>query len=328
MDLASRRSYKEASLFVRSKSDYTMEWISLDCSAKQATLADSNLFDIFRLESAAPSEKHPSLVCVAGPRKKTLLGHSRSTSTLLDIHTKPGSNRYIVESHWNLGDDPLKPTSSSLHSRKHEIQTHTLAWTVNHRPQPIIGELHRRLVFPFCQSVCFIFDRMEESEALALELLRWFNAPRATLNEPSLPDLSIVFLDCDSGKAGPYFMQKTQSSSLDELQGRLSHIFRSVSILGQTTDRATILEARESDISLQHLGAFFRRATAHFSNTIVEPFDFARASRLCRPVSPSFLQHVERLLFQADLNLDVHGFPVSIISSCIMMDAYPPGMFS
>jgi len=305
-----------------------MEWISLDCSAKQATLADSNLFDIFRLESAAPSEKHPSLVCVAGPRKKTLLGHSRSTSMLLDIHTKPGSNRYIVESHCNLGDDPLQPTSSSLHSRKHEIQTHTLAWTVNHWPQPIIGELHRRLVFPFCQSVCFIFDRMEESEALALELLRWFNVPRATLNEPSLPDLSIVFLDCDSEKAGPYFIQKTQSSSLDELQGRLTHIFRSVSILGQTTNRATILEARESDISLQHLGAFFRRAAAHFSNTIVELYDFARASRLCRPVSPSFLQHVERLLFQADLNLDVHGFPVSVISSCIMMDTYSPGMFS
>ena len=169
---------------------------------------------------------------------------------------------------------------------------------------------------------------MEESEALALELLRWFNVPRATLNEPSLPDLSIVFLDCDSEKAGPYFMQKTQSSSLDELQGRLSHIFRSVSILGQTTDRATIFEARESDISLQHLGVFFRRAAAHFSNTIVETYDFAWASRLCRPVSPSFLKHVERLLFQADLNLDVHGFPVSVISSCIMMDAYPLGMFS
>jgi hypothetical protein len=169
---------------------------------------------------------------------------------------------------------------------------------------------------------------MEESEALAHELLRWFNAPRATLNEPSLPDLSIVFLDCDSEEARLYFMQKTESTSLDELQVRLSHIFRSVSIIGQTTGRATLLEARESDISLQHLGAFFRCAAAHFSNTIVEPYDFARASRLCRPVSHSFAQHVERLLFQADLNLDVHGFSVSVISSCIMMDAYPPGMFS
>jgi hypothetical protein len=90
------------------------------------------------------------------------------------------------------------------------------------------------------------------------------------------------------------------------------------------SERVQKLRLRErSAFSALHFETLFHAACEHFAEDVDRPFSFVRASRLQNPVSPDLSFHLHTFLRLAiPESID---FSVSIVSSALNLDSYPPG---
>ena len=78
--------------------------------------------------------------------------------------------------------------------------------------------------------------------------------------------------------------------------------------------------------SATHLSALFRRAIAHFAQTIREPFNILQAARYGMEVKPDLAQHVEHVMILGRKHQLPDSVLLSVMASSILLDAYPPRM--
>lgn len=73
--------------------------------------------------------------------------------------------------------------------------------------------------------------------------------------------------------------------------------------------------------------AFFKYATDHFGRSTREPFDFVKALRLLNPIALDLDTHLSNFLKHIKLPEELTDFAVPMITSSLLLDYYPPGIY-
>jgi hypothetical protein len=80
--------------------------------------------------------------------------------------------------------------------------------------------------------------------------------------------------------------------------------------------------------SMIHVAAFFDAALRQFAASPLQTFDFIRCSREERPVSLSFQHHLSTFMSLCSENNLPENIPWDFIASVIILDSFPPDMYS
>ncbi|KAH0566425.1 hypothetical protein GP486_000173 [Trichoglossum hirsutum] len=75
-----------------------------------------------------------------------------------------------------------------------------------------------------------------------------------------------------------------------------------------------------------HMTAFFKQACIHFAQTLKEPLNLVRASRLGNPVSGDLEGHLINFLKGLRSPTELMDFGAPMIASAFLLDNYPPNM--
>ena len=83
-------------------------------------------------------------------------------------------------------------------------------------------------------------------------------------------------------------------------------------------------EDRRTLFSATHFAAFLKYAYRHFLETVDEPFNFIRASRIYNPIALNLAEHLSNFLKYIKSTNELTKFAVLITASSLFLDNYPP----
>lgn len=231
----------------------------------------------------------------------------------------------------------------------HEIFWRPLSWTnqsgkeltPENVAENVAENVLARLLAPFTDVICIFssdFGGLVGVGGLLEALMRKGNA--STLPQVVRP---IVFVVMDSAAIPPHANLIAKQFLLEMLHfnGEISAYFSNLTVLHISPRKPQALldhilpaveemqrrrkEARYL-FSLEHFSALFKHACDHFSNTITEPVDFVKFSRLRNPIPQAFPQHLAELLGQMSTETEITNSGVPLIASSLFLDSNPPGM--
>jgi hypothetical protein len=252
------------------------------------------------------------------------------------------------------GDFPTHQTPNRTipTDRCHEITLGTLP-TLSlgpvRGPQDAADQIYFRLLSPFTDVFCFFAADLGGLKPIAQRIASWLdNSQPSTLPTTTHSQIIIVTEASEPELQESRLMDRFLRLLYQETNRDLSTHFAGVRILtllplGAVSTRARHRRLKEclmdaSDqvrsarmdsgtlFSAHHLAAFLRYACSHFAQTLKEPFDFIRTSRLDNPPAVDLENHLTNFLLKIKTPQELKSFAAPLISSCLLMDSYPPDM--
>lgn len=211
--------------------------------------------------------------------------------------------------------------------------------------------IYGRLMFLFSDVICIFADDIGGLESVAAYITAWVKIGSAS----SLPQIirpRVVIVQTEENLAA------TQSVlELEELQfclevenkQRRTEVFSSITLLRLQGAHLSSLARhqrlkdvllKETDISRHfrleekvlfsatHFEAFFRQAMTHTAQSLAEPFDFIKSSRINNEIGMDYQIHLSSFVRLGRVNHLSSDMLTFIMASSILMDAYPPRMHS
>jgi hypothetical protein len=320
-------------------------WLSFHGKEEIVFRHASTLSDIVTSLNA-PAEKIPSLVFLHGDRSDaSLMNHVLPSARKRAARQEPPGLCLQLDSDTAFSDHPTFIAHSSIPDKTtltpepltatcHRHTMRELQWTVPSLAEAV-DNLHRRLIRPFADVLCFFSSGDHDLEYLVDAIVPWLEM--GDVPEPSSvyrPRLLLVAASSERRTASSIeaHLSELLLSRVKQPEGDfLSYI--SVYVKNGSKQRLRDCIKREADLARNlrsqkhtllnavHFDLLFRHACDHFVNT-KEPFDLLAASRLHRPVPAGLQTYLADLLTSVDTYGDITAFVAPFVATCLVLDNY------
>lgn len=328
---------------------------------QSANTGESQLRDGGRMkriiqEMPRPVAQYPSIIFFMGQKaKNTALrelfpynnikrGRRDGFANLRMDNTTISSDQPI----WFADSDPFtRVTPTCGTATCHESSTYPIRWasSLNHS---IFDIVHARVFFLFTDVICIFADDFDGLESIAKRLVTWVSIGNASSLSRLVRPRVIIITSADG--ASPthdlletedfrFFLRQQSHEDImecfssislfylpgDHLSPLAQHRPLKENILGQAEEMRKIRSSSQNLFSAVHLDSFCQQALLHTAETITQRFSFIHAARedtALKGLTEHLINFTE-LCAQVKLPYDTLA---SHIASCILMDAYPPGM--
>jgi len=305
----------------------------------------------------------PRLFVLVGNSAKTLaLRELTSAKTLkksasrrghgeIHLHIDPSSTFSDGPVLLAEGDFPSNQTPSKAIPADgcHEITLKPLPSSVRGLQDAAADQIYFRLLSPFTDVFCFFAVDLGGLKPIAQRIASWLdNIQPSTLPPTTHSQIIIVTEAPDPELQESRLLNRFLQLLYAETKRDLSTHFAGVRILTLLPPGAISTQARHRRLkeclmnasdqvgaarmesgtlfSAHHFAAFLRYACSHFAQTIKEPFDFIKASRLDNPPAVDLEYHLTNFLLKIRTPQELKSFAVPLISSSLLLDSYPPDM--
>ena len=307
-------------------------------------------------EMTHPDTQYPSLMLFLGSRSKDAALRELYPNNNLRRGYRNGIVNLRLDSATISAELPiLFADGNSQHTvphrlgmtQCHEQTTISLAW----RTDDALLRLYARLVAPFTDVICIFADDFDGLENVASFLVRWVKVEDpSTLPQAIRPRVVIVTREEENGATYNILELEDFRHVFDQGDARIrAEIFSDVWIMHLAGDHVSPLarhrrlkEVLMGEVekarcrrlehrvlfSAVHFNAFFRHAIDHVAASITEPFDFIASSRLSNDLTDDYRDHVRNFISLGKDFFVSYKSLTSFLASSILMDAYPPRIYS
>jgi hypothetical protein len=321
-------------------------WLALHGTGNVLLSHASTLSDIIA-SLDMPATKTPSLVVILGNAGRgTLLADALPAIRKHIRDEASGGVSLQLDPATAFSDCPLLVAHEDISKRSapldepvaapcHRQTVRELQWQVESLGEAF-ESLHRRLLRPFTDVVCFFSSGSHDLHIHVDRMLPWLEStPSPGPHDSVYPRLLLIAAPSEKRSETIVLAQL-----LDLLHARLnlsnSDIASRISVYVSHASAQTLTDRikREADMARNervrshtilnavHLDLLFRQACNHFVSSGRAPFDMLAASRSHRPVS-SHLQKYLSVLFNSVDNVDdMMEFAVPFAAGCLVVDNY------
>lgn len=330
------------------------DWVELSAATRHLRLSDPARLHrlVGQLERAA--KQYPQIVLCLGEEEKRklisqiLLGQRVTRSSSTKKFCSGGNPTIVSDKSQSNVDHPIffahgRVEGAIPASRDylcHETKSTRNVWPTSQ--QGVHDAVLTKLLFPFSNLVCIFVDDLGGFDAALDKLKAWSLTPPATdfadFARRALPRVYLITsgpLDADAQlleeaarsrlekiKFRDHFSNvqilRIDTSSLEEFHDG----FRLL-LLDELTTSTLERERHRVSFSAKHLADFFSQATLHIASNPTQKFSFISASRAHRPVPPSYLEQIGVVLSSRAKHGIGFDKVATLISSCLLLDAYP-----
>jgi len=324
---------------------------------KESQLRDGGRMKRVLEEMPRPSEQCPSIVFFIGQKAKNTALHELFPFNNVRRGRRDGFANLRLDNATINSDRPIWFADSDPFTRIiptrgaalcHESNVYSARWAPPSE-YSMFDILHARVFFLFTDVICIFADDFDGLENVAKRLVVWASIGSASsLSKVIRPKVVIVtsanstspthniletedfrFNLCQKGHRN--LMKSFSSISLlylpgDHLSRLAQHRQLRESIVRDADQMREVRSNNHSLFTALHLHGFCQKAIVHAADTISQPFNFIFATREGNMVLQDFRDHLMtamKLGTQFKLPYDALS---SYIASCMVMDAYPPGM--
>lgn len=329
-------------------------WIEISRAPKRASQETSPLWltNSGRLDRLVGRLTHPArqfpqiVVCIGRGKKTELSGGAFPTHTLFDASSPEKLLSIAADNSQASCDRPIFVADCTLDAplltkkdlpKCHETKSSTEAWGL--QPSDFVDVVMTRLVFPFTDLVCLFAEDFGGLDATVDRLEAWCTRGRATtlprqalpracvvISGPLTPEVQIQDEACharlETLKCHNHFSNVRLLRLHDEVSPGSHAILREVF----EDELRTVRTAKEDHLvcfGARHLSGFFSEAVSHLLTGDSDHFGFIAHSRTHRPVPPRYPEQIGLLLALREKHSLPFEVIVTLISSCLLMDAYP-----
>lgn len=329
-------------------------WIEISRAPQRASQVTSPLWltNTGRLDRLVARLEHPArqlpqiVVCIGREKKKELSGGVFPNHTLFQTSSPEKLLSIAADDSQTNCDRPVFVADCTLDAplltkkdlpKCHDTKSSAEAWGL--QPSDFVDVVMTRLVFPFTDLVCLFAEDLGGLDAAVDRLEAWCTRERATtLPWQALPRVCVII-------SGPLtsevqIQDEACHARLETLKChnhfssvRLLRLHDEVSSSSQAALREvfenelrTVCTAKEHQLvcfGARHLSGFFSEAVSHLLASNSDRFGFVAGSRTHRPVPPRYPEQIGVLLSLREKHSLPFEVIVTLISSCLLMDAYP-----
>lgn len=210
----------------------------------------------------------------------------------------------------------------------------------------ITSVVYQRLLFPFADVFCLFANDLGGLRDVARQLACLSQKPNpSTLAPKTFPQIlvvtSCIAADRDDDLRGMflYMFREESQKDFNECFPGLDIVsigstmrfssgaqYRSLKerILGMCSKARQAREDHRVHFSAEHMRAYFSMTCDHICKTIEDPFDFILSSRVDGPRKEDLSNHLSHLVGAINDPQTLINFGIPLISSCLLMDSYPP----
>lgn len=333
-------------------------WLQLS-GWSEATIHDEDQLHRILQGLDLPTVQRPSLVLFVGPRdkehalrdifpfnnfKRNARRHSGTVNIRVDTTTLRSDHPLLFSD-----SNPFQPSSSprkTLHC--HEVTSHLLGWKATSSDN-LFDIIHARLLCLFADVVCFLCNEFWNEDSVLERLQSWAAAGTPSEAPALIRPRVIIVVKGDNASPTYNILQFEDLRFSLRQQALLKDRFSSITIVRLADERVSSISRyrRLKDFILQHvdemrylrqsfrclysashLDGLFYAAIRHLAITKSEPFDALLASRAKSHVCVTLHDHLSTFLRLCASHRIPQVNALSVISSSILMDAYPPRMHS
>lgn len=253
------------------------------------------------------------------------------------------------------GDIPLhqKPSKALSTEKCHEVTSRILPRLRDTIPTPSLQKaadnVYFRLLSPFTDVFCFFAADLGGLQPIARRIATWLDLGQpSTLPPETHPQIVIVVESSAPELQESHILDRFLRLLNEETQREISTQFAGVRILSLLSDGDVSAQARHRKLkeclmntsdqvrlarlesrtlfSALHFAAFLNHACSHLAESVTQPFDFIRTSRLDNQPAPDLREHLINLLTKIKTPQELTEFAIPLIASSFLLDSYPPDM--
>ena len=338
-------------------------WLSLCTQGNEIALLESDRLQTLTNYIPDPNIQ-PSLFVLIGNTAKSvalreLFGVKRArkftnkrSAGEIHLHLDPSSifhGRPVLLADGDLPKQSLRGktvTADKCHETIRRTIQRTRAGSSGLSLNEIADSIYTSLLFPFADVFCFFCADLGSFRQIARHIATWLEKGHSsTLPKSTYPRVVIATENISPGaeseakKAFLWLLREETTKDLSELisaidivalfpNGTMSVDARHRRLKERLMDSSDQVRKSREDartlFSATHFAAFLKYACGHFSETVDEPIDLIRASRIHNPVAPDLAEHLSNFLKHVKSTNELTEFAVPMTASSLFLDSYPP----